>query len=178
VRGRIVVEHLHKIAADLWIEANGRKLNAVGGKVLLGLVQEANGLVGEGIFTTAFLRSEWASIIDPLGIRTADEYRAAPRIRRGRPLGARQKLATWRVFEKMIEFMKVRDQLTWDAVCHDVAARLLERQERPFRHVVVDESQDFGPAELRLIRALCPTAEDDLFLCGDAGQRIYRGRCS
>jgi len=44
--------------------------------------------------------------------------------------------------------------------------------------VVVEEVQDFGPAELKLLRALCPNAENDLFLCADAGQRIYRGRCS
>ncbi len=178
VRGRIRVDHLHKVAADLWTGANRRRLNVIAGKALVGLVEEANAAVGGGAFSTPFLRSEWVSIIDPLRVRTWDDYRAAPRARRGKPLGARQKLAAWRVFEKMVELMRVRDQHTWDSVCHEVAARLSDGAARPFRHVIVDESQDFGPAELRLLRALCPAAENDLFLCGDAGQRIYRGRCS
>jgi hypothetical protein len=173
----VTVEHLHKVAADLWVLSNARKLNVVAGKALAGLVEEANAAAGGGSFTTAFLRSEWASIIDPFGIRTWDDYRAAPRARRGKPLGARQKLAAWRVFEKLLQFMKTRDLRTWDMVCHEVAPQLAGKN-KPFRHVIVDESQDFGPAELKLVRALCPAGENDLFLCGDAGQRIYRGRCS
>src|SRR5262249_43764573 len=41
-----------------------------------------------------------------------------------------------------------------------------------------DECQDFGPAELRLLRALVPPGLNDLLLCGDAGQRIYKAACS
>ena len=37
-----------------------------------------------------------------------------------------------------------------------------------------NEIQDFGPAEVSLIRALVPPGPDDLFLCGDAGQGIFR----
>jgi len=178
LRRRIVVEHLHKVARDLWVESNGRQLNVVTGKAFAGIVEEVNGAVGGGQFTSQFLRAEWASIVDPLGIRTWDDYRNAPRTRRGKPLGARQKLAAWRVFEKMMEVLRVRDLHTWDGVCSDVAAVLAEKKFTRFDHVIVDESQDFGHAELRLLRELCPRADNDLFLCGDAGQRIYRPRCS
>jgi superfamily I DNA/RNA helicase len=34
------------------------------------------------------------------------------------------------------------------------------------------------PAELKFLRALAPEAEDDLVLCGDSGQRIYKGPTS
>src|SRR5262249_34464096 len=43
----------------------------------------------------------------------------------------------------------------------------------PYRAVVVDESQDFHPEEWKLIRALVPGGANDLFLVGDAHQRIY-----
>jgi len=43
----------------------------------------------------------------------------------------------------------------------------------PYRAVLVDESQDFGNEAFRLIRALVPPSENDLFLVGDAHQRIY-----
>jgi hypothetical protein len=39
--------------------------------------------------------------------------------------------------------------------------------------VVVDESQDFHNEEWKLIRALVPAGANDLFLVGDAHQRIY-----
>jgi superfamily I DNA/RNA helicase len=38
---------------------------------------------------------------------------------------------------------------------------------------VVDEAQDFGNEAFRLIRALTPAADNDLFVAGDAHQRIY-----
>src|SRR5690606_15553010 len=43
---------------------------------------------------------------------------------------------------------------------------------------IADECQDFGPAELRLVRALCEPGENDLFFCGDEGQRIYKPQVS
>jgi superfamily I DNA/RNA helicase len=39
--------------------------------------------------------------------------------------------------------------------------------------VIVDETQDLGPEELRLIRALAPPGSNDLYLVGDAHQRLY-----
>jgi DNA helicase IV len=37
----------------------------------------------------------------------------------------------------------------------------------------VDEAQDFGNEAFRLIRAIVPVGENDLFIVGDAHQRIY-----
>jgi superfamily I DNA/RNA helicase len=39
--------------------------------------------------------------------------------------------------------------------------------------VVVDETQDFGPQALRLLRAMVPRGTNDLFFVGDGHQRIY-----
>ena len=39
--------------------------------------------------------------------------------------------------------------------------------------IVVDETQDFGPQALKLIRALIPHGPNDLFFVGDGHQRIY-----
>jgi superfamily I DNA/RNA helicase len=58
------------------------------------------------------------------------------------------------------------------AAGHAAAARVAKNP--PYAHVVADESQDFGHAELVLLRALVPKGADDLFLCSDAGQRIYK----
>jgi superfamily I DNA/RNA helicase len=43
-----------------------------------------------------------------------------------------------------------------------------------FQHVVVDEAQDLHPLHWRLLRRLVPTQVNDIFLVGDADQRLYR----
>jgi superfamily I DNA/RNA helicase len=63
----------------------------------------------------------------------------------------------------------------------DVAARVLDaRSVRPYRHVIVDEAQDFHAAQWRVVRAAVRPAAvqltNDLFIVGDAHQRIYDHR--
>ncbi len=43
----------------------------------------------------------------------------------------------------------------------------------PIAAVVVDEAQDFHAEEWRLLRAIVPPGPNDLFLVGDAHQRLY-----
>jgi superfamily I DNA/RNA helicase len=45
--------------------------------------------------------------------------------------------------------------------------------ESAYSAIVVDETQDFGPQALRLIRAIVPGAPNDLCFVGDGHQRIY-----
>ncbi len=47
-----------------------------------------------------------------------------------------------------------------------------------YAHVVADEVQDFSESELHLLRALLPEGPNDLFLVGDAHQRIYGHKAS
>ena len=49
----------------------------------------------------------------------------------------------------------------------------LKKPSLPYRAVVVDEAQDFHAGEWRLMRAIVPTGPNDLFLVGDAHQRLY-----
>ena len=125
----------------------------------------------------AFLMSEWRNVIEPRGLTTWDAYRSAPRVGRGVALGARQRRAIWTVVEAALEELKRQGGTTWGLLGHQVA-EALEQQEPRFQHVITDEAQDLGPAELRLLRALAAPGPDDLMLCGDAGQRVYRGRSS
>jgi superfamily I DNA/RNA helicase len=59
-----------------------------------------------------------------------------------------------------------------------VAALLGTTHDERFTHVVADEVQDFGYADLCFLRALAAEGPDDLFLCGDPGQRIFKMRSS
>jgi len=41
-----------------------------------------------------------------------------------------------------------------------------------YSHVLVDEAQDFGTTELRVVRRLVERGQNDIFLCGDVAQSI------
>ena len=48
----------------------------------------------------------------------------------------------------------------------------------PYRHMIIDEAQDLHPAQWRLLRAAAPAGPDDMFIVGDAHQRIYDNHVS
>lgn len=65
-------------------------------------------------------------------------------------------------------------RMTWPMMVAKAASYLQQHQRpSPYRAVVVDEAQDMTPTEWRLIRCLVPAGANDLFLVGDAHQRIY-----
>jgi len=172
-RGRLSVDHLHKVARDLWTERAGRAFQVADSRVLDELLTVARERVRPRVdFSQPFARSEWDSIVDPWGIRSWPAYKGISRAGRATPLGARQRMGLWAVFEELNRLLEARGLMTWSRLCYEAAALCSKRA--PFAHVVADECQDFGPAELTLLRALAPIGEDDLLLCSDAGQRIYR----
>ncbi|MFQ5460684.1 MAG: 3'-5' exonuclease, partial [Anaerolineae bacterium] len=98
----------------------------------------------------------------------------APRAGRGRPLGARQRRDLWQVFDDVNAGLAEGGLTTWSGVCHAAARAIDAAGRRPYDHVVADEAQDLGPAELRFLRSLVKQGPDDIFLSGDAGQQIFR----
>ncbi len=135
-------------------------------------------------FSDAFYSDEWEQVLQAQGVTTRDDYLRVPRTGRGVRLNRGIRARIWPVFEEYrarlaeMEVMELAD-------CYRAAAALLE-DERPganYAAVVVDEAQDLGSPAWRLIRAIVPRGKDDLFIVGDAHQRIYSrdrvvlGRC-
>lgn len=172
-RKRLTIDHLHKVARDLWTQRTGKAFTAVDTKKLNGLLEAAKSRAAPSAdFSVAFLRSEWDSIVDPWGIRKWPSYKGVSRAGRATPLGAKQRLLLWKIFEELLRVLAERKLMTWTGLCYETAQLLYDA--RPYDHVIADECQDFGPAELTLLRALVEPGHDDLFLCSDAGQRIYK----
>ncbi|PKN58790.1 MAG: hypothetical protein CVU56_03760 [Deltaproteobacteria bacterium HGW-Deltaproteobacteria-14] len=137
------------------------------------LVFEALGLV------RAFYEAEWREVVQAQGVTDAAGYLRVSRRGRGVALGRQQRRAVWRVFEAYTRLKDERKLVEWpDLVRH--ARERIEAGEwtSPFVAVLADEVQDFTPEELRLLRALAPAGRNDLFLVGDAHQRIYGTRTS
>jgi len=51
----------------------------------------------------------------------------------------------------------------------EVTAHCAARAAKPFTHIVVDEAQDLGVPELRLLSAIAPSGANRIFLAGDLG---------
>ncbi|MGQ9486505.1 MAG: UvrD-helicase domain-containing protein [Armatimonadota bacterium] len=123
-------------------------------------------------FSSGFVRMEWERVIEPWNIRTLEQYLNTQRIGRKAPLRIEDRRKLWHVFEALWQWLDQNNLLTWSTLCYRLAGDVSQLPK--YRCIVVDEAQDFGPAELMLIRTLCPENTDDLFLCADAEQRIYR----
>ena len=126
-----------------------------------------------------FYRIEWESVVQAQNITSLDAYLQAPRIGRGTRLGREAKKRVWKVFEEYRAQLNEREQKEYVDLTRD-ARQLIETKslKLPYRAVILDEAQDMSAEAFRLIRALVPKGENDIFIVGDAHQRIYSHRVS
>lgn len=127
------------------------------------------------VYSAAFLRAEYERVILPQGCETAEDYMRARRVGRGGQLGRLQRKALWPVFAEYRAQLHAANLREPEEAFRE-ASQLIE-QEKPqlgIRAMVVDEAQDISAAAYTLIRTAVPKAENDLFIVGDAHQRIYR----
>ena len=125
-----------------------------------------------------FYEEEFERVILAQGVTTRDEYRQAKRTGRGTVLTRSKRDAVWPVFEEYRAALTSRKLKEVEDAYRDAAA-LLRKSPTSFSSILVDETQDFGPQALKLLRAMVPPGPNDLFFVGDGHQRIYnRNRAS
>ncbi|WP_045221849.1 UvrD-helicase domain-containing protein [Desulfonatronum thioautotrophicum] len=138
---------------------------------------------GEPALETTFFREEWENVIQPQGITTQQEYLKASRVGRGVRLNRKDRLNVWPVFEEYRILLHENGLKEPEDAMRDARMLLQERPESMvFKSLIVDEAQDMGAQAFLLIRKMVPEGPNDLFIVGDAHQRIYRrkvvlGRC-
>jgi hypothetical protein len=170
--GRIEVKNL-----DRWVHGYLRRKNYPH-RIVYGLQQDlwgtamtlAPGALG---LDESFYADEWSQVITAQGIQTLDDYRRASRTGRRTVLTRAKRDQIWPVFEEyrlQLSSQRLKDA---DDAFRDAAALLIEEKERPFTSIVVDETQDFGPQALKLLRSMVAPGPNDLFFVGDGHQRIY-----
>ena len=129
-------------------------------------------------FPPDFYEDELERVVLAQGVSSRDEYRLAKRTGRGTVLTRGKRDAIWPVFEEYRAQLASRKLKEVDDAYRD-AAVLLQDKPQAYSSIILDETQDFGPQALRLIRAMVPSGVNDLFLVGDGHQRIYpRNRAS
>ncbi|MED5374280.1 MAG: UvrD-helicase domain-containing protein [Myxococcota bacterium] len=169
---RLEVVNFHALSARLWAEhGNGKSIARQRHQDQAwetAMTHESLGL------PISFYQDEFAQILLGQDITQERAYLKARRTGRGVPLGRAQRRQAWTVFEAYRRDLDDHAQIE-----HGDALRILrERYESgeiqgPFAAALADEVQDFGAPELRFLRAFIPAGPDDVFLVGDAHQRIY-----
>lgn len=131
-------------------------------------------------FDEYFIRSEFEKVILENNVQSLKQYMRTPRIGRGRRISRGQKKQLWPVFEEYHRLLEMNNKKERIDTFRDARSILQGKGDiLPYRTIIVDESQDFGNAEFKLIRQMIPQSrpdeelKNDIFIVGDAHQRIY-----
>lgn len=134
---------------------------------------------GEGDWKTGFLQTEWTDVVLAQGIEDRDSYLRVSRSGRGRRISRPQRADLWRIFEKFTQLLTAQELMTFAQAAARAASMVAADSGASssgitrYRHAIVDEAQDLHPAHWRLLRGVVAPGQDDLFIVGDAHQRIY-----
>lgn len=178
-----VMKHIEVVHLDQWVNrylrAHDYPYTIVYGEQIEEMWKKAESFTGEDFdLPEGFFQEEWETIVQAQNIQTLAEYVKAPRPGRGVRLDRKTRIRVWKVFEEyraMMDAEKVCDS----ACAMNECAQLLTAgpEVRLYTSVIVDEGQDFGPSAYRLLRAIAGSEHtNDLFIVGDAHQRIYKNK--
>ncbi len=129
-------------------------------------------------FPVSFYRDEWHRVVMDQEALSKEEYIKASRTGRGTRLDRKKRLQVWEVFENYQDQMKENSCLDIDTAMYE-CRQIISKNASPegyYKYVIVDEGQDFSANAYRLLRAIVGEHEDDIFIVGDAHQRIYKNK--
>jgi superfamily I DNA/RNA helicase len=171
---RVAVTPFRGVAEELYQLAFGRRPHAPLEELVRSALAKAAEEQSVTEFTARFLFSEWTYVVDAWQLDSAEAYANVPRLGRKNRIGAKQRARLWPVFAAAGVAINGRGFHTWAQIFAEVTAYYATQEHKPFRHVVVDEAQDLGVPELRLLAAIAPSELNGLFFAGDLGQRIFQ----
>ncbi|OGQ78140.1 MAG: hypothetical protein A2289_04700 [Deltaproteobacteria bacterium RIFOXYA12_FULL_58_15] len=136
---------------------------------------DALGIYWDGRFSEAFCKDEWAEVVQAQDIRDEQAYLRASRKGRGGPrLRKADREALWKVFAAYRRALEDAGKMEYADLVRQARKHIESNPGTlPYTSVIVDEAQDFSAEDLKLVRAIVPKGANDLFLVGDAHQRIY-----
>jgi hypothetical protein len=130
-------------------------------------------------FSLAFYKDEWEAVVQAFDVTDLSGYLRARRAGRGTRLTRKQRKEVWAVLEAYRNALDDAGRVEQADVIREARLALeANPSAAPYQSVVADETQDFRPADLMLLRALVPEGANDLLIVGDAHQRIYGHKAS
>lgn len=176
-------KHIEVINLDAWVaqflREQGYTYSIAYDDALIEVWDEAINLSGEDTeFSSGFFAEEWSKIVNAQEAFSLELYVKAPRLGRGTRLDRKKRMQVWHVFEEYQTIMKerqLRDVETAMYECRKILERSTERAR--YASIIVDEGQDLSMNAFRLLRALAGDEHlNDMFIVGDAHQRIYKNK--
>jgi superfamily I DNA/RNA helicase len=185
---RVVIENYHRFARGYLNSRGLMRRNGIlgGGSARQAIVAAAVREVAKGYKDHPFFKRPIALFDEEFawlarhGVKTAAEYVEARRVGRA---DARIERSLREIVWKMYEIYKMkRSQAGFDFDWDDIASAVADQldndpSERRYRHIVVDEGQDFSPEMLRSLTKAVPSNGSFTFF-GDVAQQIYGQRMS
>jgi len=177
-RAQVEIRNVDSLAHRVVGQARGAKPVIIEGRELDGLWTAA--VTEAGLpYAPTFLNREWEQVILAQDLRTEQEYLTASRAGQGTPLGKAQRRQVWALTQRAEASLRALGRDTFTQLANEAARALRDgTAKRSYRHVIIDEAQDLHPAQWRLLRAAVPAGPDDMFIVGDAHQRIYDNHVS
>lgn len=174
---RIEVVNLHRWVAQ-FLRGQGIQFAVAESAEIEACWRDTFSARGVGEWSEAFIRGEWTAVVQAQGIATLDEYLRAPRSGRRVRLSRPQRALLWEILAEYRRNLAALGKAEWADMVRETRLYLAQGAAHsgarlPYRAVIVDETQDMHPEELKLIRQIVPEGPNDLFLVGDAHQRIY-----
>ncbi|MBL8714280.1 MAG: UvrD-helicase domain-containing protein [Alphaproteobacteria bacterium] len=128
-------------------------------------------LVAQGIDAEQYIREEFDWIRSALSENSREEYLKIERSGRKYPIIANRRqsvlegLTGW---EKKMRAIGIIDYLGLTSA----ATEIIDSIKPIYDHIIIDEAQDFGTTELRILRHVTKSGPNDIYLCGDLAQHI------
>lgn len=183
----VTVENYHRFARG-YLSSRGRMRN---NSICEGNLRDL--LIGKAILAVAHAKGnhsvfgrgleffsreiEW---IQQHGIGSAQSYIEVERIGRGEaPLDRKSRALVFEVYEEYLSLRKAeRKDFDWDDMANAVCGEFdNDASRRRYKHIVIDEGQDFSPQMIRSLSKSIPP-DGSLTFFGDMAQQIYGRRMS
>ncbi len=171
---RIRVASFNDIASELYQLAFGRKPFVASDEQVRTAMEKAIASTGETSFSFRFLMSEWTHVIDAWQLDTVEAYGTVQRLGRKNRMGPKQRDKIWSVMVAARKSLHDRGFYTWPQIFTAVTQHYRDKVDKPFTNIIVDEAQDLGVPELRMMTAISRPGVNGLFFAGDLGQRIFQ----
>ena len=170
---RIEVVHLHSWAVS-FLRSQGVQFNAISDEEINQCWSDAFSAVGIGEWSPEFFKDEWNAVIQGNSISTREEYLSVSRIGQRTRLTRPQRDQVWDVFDEYKRNLSAIGKMEWVDMIRQTRLYLQSKNiSLPYKAIIVDETQDFHQEDLKLIRQMAPSGQNDLFFVGDAHQRIF-----
>jgi mRNA-degrading endonuclease RelE of RelBE toxin-antitoxin system len=161
---RVTIAPYRTVADELFQLAFGRRAAVASDEQVEDAVTKSAETVGAKGFTLRFLNSEWRHVVDAWQIANVEAYAKVPRLGRKNRMSAGQRERLWPVFAAVRASIAKRGLATWPEIYGRTSEYYSARNIKPFTHIVVDESQDLGVAELLFLAVIAPSTR--VVLCG------------